>query len=71
MPTTTEQPRKPSRALVDSTLALDELLERFGMGLVRQRVPQHARPFGPGALVNLGRVAGAANYRGQRLIVIG
>src|ERR1700737_3812235 len=32
---------KPVSAPVDSTLPLDELIQRFGMRLVPQRVPQH------------------------------
>ena len=38
-------PKAPSTsrcALIDSSLALHELIERFGMGLVFHRVSQHA-----------------------------
>jgi hypothetical protein len=33
--------RKSLGATIDSTLTLDELLERLGMGFIRQRVPQN------------------------------
>jgi hypothetical protein len=46
-------PGKPASTFVNSAFALDELIQRFGMALVFQRVPQHARPFRPGALVDL------------------
>jgi hypothetical protein len=57
-------------AWVDSALSLHELIQPFGGGLVRQDVPQRARPFRTSALVNLGWIRSAANYRREWLLLI-
>ena len=59
---------KPVSTFVDTALALDELIKMLGMGLVFQSVPQHPRPFRPGALVDLCRIGSAANDRRKRLV---
>jgi hypothetical protein len=67
----TEHARKPLRARIYFTLALDERIQRLGMRFGFQCVPQNAGPFGPRAFVDLGRVRSASNHCGERLVVIG
>src|ERR1700736_5433004 len=43
---------KPRCTGVDAALSLDELIERLGMRLVPQCIPQSAGPFGPSAFIN-------------------
>jgi hypothetical protein len=62
---------KPASTFVDATLPLDELVERFGIRLAFQRVPERAGPFRPGALINLSSISGAANDGGKRFDVVG
>ena len=61
---------KPACALVDAALALNECIERFGMGLVPQCIPQSAGPFGPSALIDLGWIGSAANDCGKWLLAV-
>lgn len=62
--------RKSLAATIDSALSLNELIQRFGMIFVLQRVPQNSRPFGAGTLVYFGRIGCAADDYGERLLVI-
>ena len=65
-----QAPREPSSALVDAALALDELIQRLGIRLVRRCVPHDPRPLAPSSFVGLGRVGGAPNDRGERVFPI-
>ena len=45
-----EQTRKARRTGVNAALALDELVDRLGVALVCERIPQHAGPLGSGVV---------------------
>jgi hypothetical protein len=52
---------------VDATLPVNELVQRLGIRLVYCRAPHDAAPFAAGSFVDLGRVSGAPNDRGERV----
>jgi hypothetical protein len=63
----TKTPAIASSALVYAALALDELVQGLGIGLVRRRVPHKARPLAPRSFVGLGGVRGAPNDGCERV----
>jgi hypothetical protein len=68
--TSPETTSKSRRTIVDAAFALDELIERFGIGFVFQRVPHGAGPLGSGPFVHLGRIGRAADHAGERLVAL-
>jgi hypothetical protein len=66
-----ESPEASSKSgctLIDTTLPLDELIQRLSNVLVFRRVPHHARPFASGALIDFLRFCGAQNDSSERVI---
>jgi hypothetical protein len=66
----TQIPREPRCALVDAALALDEFVQRLGMGLDFQRVSQDARPFGPRSFVYLCGIGCAADDCSEQVFML-
>jgi len=57
---------KPTRAFVDTALALNEIPQRFIHFLEFGRVPQYPRPLAPRALIDPVAICRAKNHSGKR-----